>query len=437
MPFMVSNALQVLYSVVDMIVVGNVLGSVGLSAVSTASHVVTFMTMVALGFSTGGQVYISQLIGSGRKEQLNRAIGTLFTMILLFGLLMTVLGTSLARPLMRLLKTPAESFDMAASYLLICSAGVIFTCGYNLLSAILRGMGNSLLPCVFIVVATIINVVLDIVFVVVLGWGVKGAAYATIIGQGVSFISALIYLFLHREQFGFDFRPKSFIPDKASCKSYIVLGVPLALRSAAVNVSMMFVTALVNNVSVHASAVFGVGLKVDDVVSKITMGVNYAVSTTVGQNFAAKKFDRTKKAVYFGWTFCFVMYLIFTLIYVFNIQGLFGLFTKDAEVLGLAPVFVKAIVWSFPAIVIMRGTNGFIQGIGNTTLSFIFAILDGFVLRIGLSYLLGVTAGLGLYGLFLGYGIATYGTAIPGMIYFFVGRWKNRTLKYLPDEKAE
>lgn len=425
LPFMLSNALQVLFSIIDMIVVGKVVGPSGLSAVSTASHVVTFMTMICLGFSTGGQVYIAQLIGADKKEDLNKAIGTLFTFTLILGVIMTAIGLSLATPILKLMKTPTEAFDDAVKYLLICSGGVVFTFGYNCISAVLRGMGNSVQPFVYIVIAAVVNVVLDIVFVTVLNMGVAGAAWATIIGQGVSFIASIIYLFIKRKQFGFDFKLKSFVPTKTSAKILIKLGIPFSLRSGAVNVSMLFVTSLVNGLGLAASAVFGVGLKVDDMVRKISIGVNYSVSTFVGQNFAGKEFDRAKKSVYWGWIYSFLIYLAFLIAYLIDVEGLFKLFTTDEEVLALAPIFVKAIIISFPAMIIMRGTNGFIQGVGNSTLSMIFSLLDGFVLRVGLSYLLGNVLGLGLFGLFLGYGLAAYGTAIPGMIYFFFGKWKN------------
>ena len=424
LPFMLSNALQVLFSIVDMIVVGQVVGPSGLSAVSTASHIVTFMTMICLGFATGGQVYISQLIGADKKEDLNKAIGTLFTFTLILGVIMTVIGLTLARPILTLMKTPEEAMQDAVSYLLICSGGVIFTFGYNCVSAILRGMGNSTQPFVYIAIAAVINVALDLLFVLHLNMGVAGAAWATIIGQGVSFITSIIYLYIKRKDFGFDFRPKSFIPDKHSSKILIKLGIPFSLRSGAVNVSMLFVTSLVNGLGVASSAVFGVGLKVDDMVRKISIGVNYSVSTFVGQNFAGKEFDRTKKSVYWGWLYSFLIYLVFLVVYLVDVEGLFRLFTKDKEVLALAPIFVNAIVFSFPAMIIMRGTNGFVQGIGNSMLSMIFSLLDGFILRIGLSYLLGNVFGLGLFGLFLGYGLAAYGTAIPGMIYFFSNKWK-------------
>ena len=425
LPFMLSNALQVLYSIVDMIVVGRVIGPNGLSAVSTASHVVTFMTMICLGFSTGGQVYVAQLIGANKKEDLSKAIGTLFTFTIILALVTTTLGLTLASPILKLMKTPTEAFEDALSYLLVCSGGLIFTFGYNCISALLRGMGNSLQPFLYIVIASVINVGLDLLFVLKFNWGVVGTAWATIIGQGASFIISIIYLFVKKKSFGFDFKLKSFIPTKDSAKVLIKLGIPFSLRGGAVNLSMLFVTSLVNGLGVVASAVFGVGLKVDDMVRKVSIGVNYSVSTFVGQNFAGGQLERTKQSVYWGWLYSFIIYLVFLIVYLIDVRALFSLFTSSEEVLELAPVFVKAIVFSFPAMIIMRGTNGFIQGIGNSNLSMIFSLLDGFILRVGLSYLLGQVFGLGLFGLFLGYGLAAYGTAIPGLIYFFFGKWKS------------
>lgn len=425
LPFMLSNALQVLYSIVDMIVVGRVIGPNGLSAVSTASHVVTFMTMICLGFSTGGQVYVAQLIGANKKEDLSKAIGTLFTFTIILALVTTTLGLTLASPILKLMKTPTEAFEDALSYLLVCSGGLIFTFGYNCIGALLRGMGNSLQPFLYIVIASVINVGLDLLFVLKFNWGVVGTAWATIIGQGASFIISIIYLFVKKKSFGFDFKLKSFIPTKDSAKVLIKLGIPFSLRGGAVNLSMLFVTSLVNGLGVVASAVFGVGLKVDDMVRKVSIGVNYSVSTFVGQNFAGGQLERTKQSVYWGWLYSFIIYLVFLIVYLIDVRALFSLFTSSEEVLELAPVFVKAIVFSFPAMIIMRGTNGFIQGIGNSNLSMIFSLLDGFILRVGLSYLLGQVFELGLFGLFLGYGLAAYGTAIPGLIYFFFGKWKS------------
>lgn len=429
LPFMLSNCLQVFYGIVDMIVVGHFVGSEGLSAVSTASQVFNFLNMLSLGFAMGGQVVIAQLVGAKKTEDLQKCIGTLFTLVAGLGVVMTGVGIAVCEPVLRLLQTPEEAFSMASSYLYICSAGLLFSFGYNLVASILRGEGESVQPCIYIAVAAVTNLLFDLLFVGVFHWGVAGAAAATVFGQAVSFIWSIIYLLHHKEAFGFDFKLSSFRPDKKQTRNIISLGVPFALRSAAVHVSMLFVTSLVNSVGVAASAVFGVGLKVDDVVRKISMGFNYASSAMVGQNIAAGNIRRTRRVVYWSWIYSAAVYLVFFVIYVTNIEFLFRLFTDDAEVLGLAPVFVRAIVWSFPAMAIMRGTNGFISGIGNSSLGLAFSLLDGLVLRIGLSWLLGTVCGLGLYGFFLGYGLATYGTSIPGAVYFLAGRWKNRKLK--------
>ena len=427
-PFMLSNALQVLYSIVDMIVVGQVLGSAGLSAVSTSAQVVNFMTLLCVGFSTGGQVRLSQLIGADRRKALSGSVGTLFTLTAAIALIMTALGLFFARPVVELLQTPPESFGLAVQYLVISSLGMLFSYGYNTAAAVLRGMGNSRQPCISLVMAAVVNFLLDLLFVVRLNWGVAGAAAATVIGQTVAFAWVMRYLFRHRREFGFDFRVGSFFPEPEAARALTRLGIPFALRSAAVNISMMFVTGLVNSVSVEASAVFGVGLKVDEIARQVSLGVTYAVSTMAGQNIAAREYVRTKRVVYWGWLYSFLIYLVFLFAYLRGVRPLFGLFTSDEGVLALALVYVAAILWSFPAMIIMRGTNGFVQGIGNSGLSLVFAILDGFVLRIGLSWLLGIVWDLGLFGFFLGYGLATYGTAIPGMIYLWGGRWKKRRL---------
>ena len=427
-PFMISNAMQVLYALVDMIVVGNVVGSRGLSAVSVASQVFTFMTMLGLGFSTGGQVYISQLVGADKRSELPKTIGTLFAAVLVMGAAMTVLGLIFHVPVLKLMHTPAESYAMAVDYMLVCSSGVIFTYGYNMVSAVLRGMGDSKHPFIFIAIAASINVVLDLLFVAVFGWGVFGAALATIFGQAFSFLCALAFLVKKRGVLGFSCALSGFKPDREVLSKLLDLGVPFALQSAAINVSMMFVNGLVNTMGVAASAVFGVGLKIDDVVNKVTQGILYAVSAMVGQNMAAGNFERVKKIVYTGWAYSFAAYAVFTVVYLTKSVALFSLFSDDPKVIALAPLFVSALVWNFPGMALMRGANGLIQGVGFSRLILLLSLVDGFILRILCSYLLGTVLHMGLYGFFLGYGLAVYGTAIPGAIYFFSGRWKSRRL---------
>ena len=193
LPFMASNALQVLYSTIDMIVVGAYVGTFGLSAVSQSSQILNFATMICLGFSNAGQVLLGQAFGASKRKEMNDIIGTLFVFICFIALFFTIIMLSGQNLILRLIKMPIESFDMAKEYLIICACGFVFTAGYNLVSAILRGMGDSKRPFLFIGIASVVNLILDLLFTGVFGWGVAGAAWATIIGQAVSFIFSIFY----------------------------------------------------------------------------------------------------------------------------------------------------------------------------------------------------------------------------------------------------
>lgn len=425
-PFMLSNALQVLYSTVDMFIVGQVVGKDGLAAVTNASRICTFLTMVCLGLATSGQVYIAQLLGQGRKKDLNDSIGTLFSFLALIGLGMSALGIVFARPILDLLQVPREAYGGAMSYLVVCSAGLVFTYGYNMVSAVLRGMGDSRHPFVFIAIASVANILLDILFIAGFGWGCFGAALATILGQAISFAYAAAYLYRHRDEFCFDFRRESFRIRQRVLSAMLRLGLPFVVRFAAVNVSMLYVIRLVNGVGIAASTVFGVGVQLDDLVTKVTQGIMMAVTGMVGQNFGAGKPDRIRKIVAYSWLFALGFYCVFTAFLLGMPEGLFGIFTNDPEVLALAPLFAWTIVWQFPGLILMRGTNGFLNGIGAARLALVFAVLDGVLLRIGCSWLFGTVLGWGLRGFIFGYAIACYGMALPALVYFFFFPWHRR-----------
>lgn len=429
LPFMASNALLVLYSTIDMIIVGEFVGTPGLSAVSQSSQIVNFATMVCLGFSNAGQVLLAQAQGAGKRKEMNDIIGTLFSFVSLLSLAMAVLMLSAQTWILNMMNIPAESYEMAREYLVICGSGLLFTAGYNLVSAVLRGMGDAKRPLLFIGIASAVNLVLDLLFTGLLGWGVAGAAWATIIGQAVSFIFSLFYLYRHREAFGFDFRRRSFLPQFKYVKMITALGTPMAIQLGCINLSMLVVNAMINKVGVVASATFGVGVRIDDIFNKISQGIQYAAVPMISQNIGAGKQNRAKKVVYFAWIYSVTFTVLFVLSYILFGKQLFMLFSKDPLVHTMSQDFIRAILWMFPAFALMRGSGAFVQGIGNAKLSMILAILDGVVLRIGLSWLFGIYFNWGFYGFVLGYGLAPYGYAIPSMIYFLAGRWqKQKTL---------
>ncbi len=432
LPFMASNALQVLYSTIDMIIVGRYVGTAGLSAVSLSSLVVNLAAMVCLGVSNAGQVLVSQAIGSGKRDRLNNIIGTLFTILTIMAIVFSILFVAFRKIIMGLMNVPAESLAMATDYLIICGCGMFFTAGYNMVSAVLRGMGDSRRPLLFIVIASVINLVLDFVFTGMWGWGVAGAAWATIIGQAGSFVFSIFYLYRHRGEFGFDFKASSLKIEKSYGKLIISIGAPMAVQMGFINLSMLFVNSIINSVGVVASATFGVGMRIDDIINKISQGIQYAALPMISQNIGANQGVRAKKIVYCAWVYSFLLTLIFLVLYIVFGKEMFMLFSDDPEVHKMSETFIKAIIWMFPAFAVMRGSGAFIQGIGYANLSMGLALLDGVVLRIGLSWLFGIVFDWGFFGFVLGYGLAPYGYAIPSMIYFLSGRWKKR--KTLADE---
>ena len=432
-PFMLSNLLYVLYTTVDMVIVGRYMGEIGLTAVSNASKIILFLSIISAGLATSGQIYVAQLVGQGRRRDLNTAIGTLFTFLLAIGAVMSFAGLVFARPLLAFLKVPEAAYDGALSYLRVCSPGIVFAYGYNVTSAVLRGMGDSKRPLLFIVIASVANVVLDLLFVAVLRWGEAGAALATALGHAISFAFSWAYLHRRREAFGFDFKPESFRMDRAVLGAFLRLGVPLAIRFSVINLTMMYVIRWINvwghenGLADLASAVFNVGVQMDDLVTKVTLGIMQATTGIVGQNYGAGKFDRVRKAVTSAWLFSIGFYVIFTYFLLVHTEGMFRLFNvTNPDALKLAHVFAWSIVWQFPGLALTRGTNGFVNGIGNATFSLVLGLLDGVVLRIGFSWFLGDYLGRGFGGYVLGYGIACYGLCIPAIIYLFFFPWEKR-----------
>ena len=204
------------------------------------------------------------------------------------------------------------------------------------------------------------------------------------------------------------------------------LGTPMAIQSGFINISMLVVNAMINEIGVVASATFGVGVRIDDIVNKISQGIQYAAVPMISQNIGAAKHDRAKKVVHIAWIYSAVLTLFFMVLYTTLGKQLFMIFSDDPLVHNMSGEFIKAILWMFPAFSVMRGSGAFIQGIGNAKLSMVLALLDGVVLRIGLSWLFGIFFGWGFFGFVLGYGLAPYGYAIPSMIYFIAGRWQRR-----------
>lgn len=427
-PFMLSNLLQTVYNLVDMSVVGHYMGSAGLSAVSVGGRLVELLTFLCMGFCTGGQILLSQQVGAKKHEDMQKTIGTMFAFIMLLAVVLGALSIVFHRQLLTLLNTPADAFGQAAAYMVICNAGCIFIFGYNALCAMLRGMGDSKRPLLFVAVASVINLILDLIFVAGLQMGAAGAATATVISQAISFLTALVYLIVKRESFGFTFSRNSLSLHGDTLKKLIRLGLPLSFQMAAISISMLFVNSFINAYGAAASAVYGAGTKLQGVPSIISHGMSTANASMVGQNMAAGKPERVKKAVRTCFTLNGSVYCVFILACLIFPRQIFTIFTTDEAVLALAPTYLRITCIGFAASIFNSSFNSVINGIGFTSLSMVIGLLDSVVARISFSVLFGIVLGLGLNGFFLGHALAIWVTALMCFFYYLSGKWQTYKL---------
>ena len=424
MPLFVSNALQAVYNMVDMIIVGQFIGGYGMSAVSIGGDLLHLLTFVSMGFASAGQVIIARHVGEGRMDEVRETIGTLFSFLLAASVLISVVCFVLRYPIMHALNTPPESFSYAMDYMVTCVVGLVFIYGYNIVSAVLRGMGDSKRPFVFVGVAAILNIILDYLFVVIFHMEVFGAALATVIGQGVSFVSSLIYLYIKRQSFGFDFKLRSFAIHSRTLKPLVMLGVPMAIQAAAVNFSKVLLMSWINLEGVLYSALAGIFNKINVVGGVISMSFTAAGSSMVGQNLGAKKYDRIPRILATITVIGLALFTAMTLILVASPKMVFGMFTSDSAVLSLAGILVVPMILNFYGAATRSISFALINGSGNTKLNLAVALIDGIVMRIGLAALLCFGLGMGSLGCWYGDAIAGFVPLFIGLVFYLSGKWK-------------
>lgn len=423
MPFMMGIVLQTLYNVVDMVIVGQYVGSEAMSAVSISGQLTMFFTNLCIGFSTGGQIMIAQYTGAGKLENRSRTIGTLFTSIFSISLVLMVVLFIFRGTFLTWLNTPAECWDQAIGYTFVSALGLPFVYGYNCVCAVLRGMGDSKRPFYFIAISAITNLVLDLLFIVGLNLAAVGAALATVMAQALSFVMAAIFLWRHRDAYGFHISRTFFKPNRRELVLLIKLGIPMALKSNAITLSMMFVNSYINAFGVAASAASGAGGKVANLTHIITQSLNMASSAMIGQNIGAGKPDRVREVIKTSIAVNLVLFVFNAALMLLFPRQLFSIFTHDPAVLEYAKVYLQIAIVGDLASALMSPCNALIEGTGHTTLAFFIAILDGVFTRIVLSLVFGITMGMGLIGFWLGNAVARYTTAILAGAYAISGRW--------------
>ena len=426
-PLLLSGLLQMVYNMVDMVVVGHFVGTQGLSAVSIGGEVLQLITFVAMGFSNAGQILISRYVGQNRRDRVGEMVGTLFTLLMSLALVIMVIFLLTYRGIINWLNTPADIWEYTRQYSVTCVYGVVFIYGYNLVSAILRGMGDSRHPFIFIAIASVLNVILDVLFVGPLGMGPLGAALATVIGQGVSFLFALRLLFRNRDQIGFDFKLSHFRLYPSVTRPLISLGIPMVIQSAAVTFSMLFVNSYVNTYGTVAVAVTGVARKLEGMIGVVSQAISSAGGAMVSQALGAGKTQRVPRVVGHALWIVAIPASVFAVITALRPQWLFGLFSNDPEVLAMAVVYIPVAEIQYLGATLRPASFALINGSGNSKLNLMVALLDGILARIGLALLLGLAFGMGIMGFWYGNAFAGLVPFLIGGSYLLSGRWKKRS----------
>jgi len=422
LPFMLSNLIQSLYNVADMLIVGNYSGTAAISGVNIGGQVTFIMTNIIVGLTVGGTVIIGQYLGSGDRNAVKETISTLLTFLLIVGVGITIIMLILSDTILWLLQTPVEAYQQARDYLDVTLLGTVFIFGYNAFSAIMRGFGDSRRPLIFVSIACATNVVLDILFVGVFGMAAKGAAIATVISQALSMILCIITL--KRSDFVFDFKLSSFKFIKERFFTILRVGIPISIQNVIVNFSFLVLTTVANSMGVNASAAVGIVGKYNGFAILPAIAIGSSVSAMVAQNMGAGAVDRAKKTFYTGLAFAFsITFAVFIITKIFPEQIL-SLFDDDPNTISAGVEYIRTFSYDYLIVPVTFCLNGLITGSGHTIISSICGILSAIGFRVPIAIILGLVLKKGLWGLGLAAPAAGLASSLILFIYFISGKWK-------------
>lgn len=434
-PYLAANFLQALYGAVDLLVVGWFCDSAAVSAVSTATQITQIVLSLVSGLTMGGTILIAQYVGAKRVDQAADTISTMLTLFGIVSLAMTAVMLLAASPLLVLMQTPAEAFSQALDYVLISSVGTIFVVGYNAVSAMLRGLGDSRHPLIFIAIACVCNMVLDLIAVGPLGMGAGGAALATVISQGLSLAIAIVYL--KRHDFLFDFKLKSFRLHRDKVMSLLRVGIPVSLQDTTVHISFMFISAVVNSMGVVASAAVGISAKFDAFAMLPPLAFSGAISALAAQNIGAGQPERAKKTLYMSMLLSFGCAVVFFGWAQVSPESIMRLFQFDPAVTAAGAEYMRTISFDFLLVAFHFCLNGFFNGCGCTRYTMITGIATTLGIRVPLAWLFSVLMPEGLYGIGLAAPIATLVAIAVHFIVLRTPMWRRARLVRTEEAAAE
>jgi putative MATE family efflux protein len=430
LPMLFGNVLQNLYNWVDSIIVGNYLGYKALAAVNIAFPIMFILTSVIMGLTMATSIMISQYAGANNEQMIKKTIGT--TTIFLGGaaIIIALIGTLFSKSFLVLVNTPAEIMKDAQSYLIIIMAGVIFTFGYNMTSAVLRGLGDSFTPTVFLIISTVLNAILDFVFIIGLGpipsMGVGGAALATIIAQGTSYILSIIYLSKKGHLISFRLSELKF--DGKIMMQILKLGIPSAAQQFIVSSGLLALSGIINSFGSDVIAGFGAGSKIDSFAMLPAMTLSMAASTVTGQCIGAGRKEKVKEVLKNG-AILSVLISTATIIFVYTLgRPSLYLFTQEVKVIDIGMNYLKIVSLAY----IFLGLNfliaGILRGAGEIWVNTLITVLIFYGIRVPLAAYLSSMPGFGSSGIWIAIALSfTIGCLLNGG-YYATGRWKRKEI---------
>ena len=423
-PVLLALFLQAMYGAVDLLIVGKFASSADVSAVSTGSQIMTTLTNLVSSFAMGTTILLGQQIGSGKKEEGGRTVGTAILLFAGIAVIMSVILVVLAPQVSSLMNAPEEAFQKTVNYIRICGGGMLVIVAYNLIGCIFRGLGDSRTPLITVAIACVFNVAGDLLLCAVFGMGTAGAAIATVFAQIVSVIVS--FILISKKDLPFTIKKENIRIHKTYLRKMTAFGAPIALQDLLVSISFLIILAIVNDMGVIASAGVGVAEKVCAFIMLISSAFMQSMSAFVAQNYGAGRLTRARKTLHYI-AVSFTVGIVMFAITFFHGDILAGIFSSDPEVIAAAADYLKAYAIDCLFTAIFFCYTGFYNGIGRTRFVMIQGILGAFCVRVPVSYIMSIQPNTSLFHI----GLATPISSILQLILcvgFMLWLQKNRLL---------
>ncbi|MBR5128255.1 MAG: MATE family efflux transporter [Roseburia sp.] len=386
LPMLLGNIAQQLYSTVDSIVVGKYVGDNALAAVGSAAPVLNLLLVLFVGISMGASIMVAQYFGARQREELSQTIGNCITLTGIAVLIIMVTSLVITRPLLEMLGTPVSIIDWCTDYLMISFLGSVGSAYYNILCGVLRGLGDAFSALIYLLVATVLNIILDLVFVANLGMGVAGVAWATIIAQAIS--AVLCFRRLAKLTDVFDLKPHYLKLNGIYAKKVIALGLPSGLTQAIMSMAMIIVQSLTNSFGEAFIAANVIVMRVDGFAMLPNMSFGTAMTTYTGQNVGARKFDRVTQGAKQGTILAVVTSTVLTFLILTFGKQLMGIFTETASLVELSRTIMGIIAPGYIAIAVTMSLSGVMRGAGDTMTPMWISLFTTVAVRVPVAYII-------------------------------------------------